>query len=114
MGLAFSWWGVPGVLALVAGVTAAVLALRTAPNRSINRRLAVVLTLDGLFLEARRLEVYRAALEGATLDGVITGKERAILERLRSELGIGAEEARHAEREFPLLENRTPELEGAV
>jgi hypothetical protein len=43
-------------------------------------------------LEIRKLEVYRAALEGALQDGVVTDREQQILARLRRELGISEEE----------------------
>lgn len=45
-------------------------------------------------LEARKLEVYQAALEGALQDGVVTDTEQQILARLRRELEISdAEDA---------------------
>ena len=45
-------------------------------------------------LEARKLDVYQAALEGALQDGVVTEREQQILARLRRELEISeAEEA---------------------
>ncbi|MBI4394016.1 MAG: hypothetical protein HY556_09515 [Euryarchaeota archaeon] len=40
------------------------------------------------YLSFRKLEVYRAALEGAVADGVVTEREREILSRLRDKLGI--------------------------
>lgn len=43
------------------------------------------------YLRARKRTVYRAALEGAVEDGVISEKERDILSRLRRELAIPAE-----------------------
>lgn len=46
----WTWWGVPGTLALLVGVVAAVIALRTAPQRVLNQRLATVLLLDGVFV----------------------------------------------------------------
>lgn len=45
------------------------------------------------YLEARKHEVYRAAVEGALQDGTITDREEAVLARLRSELEIGEDEA---------------------
>jgi hypothetical protein len=45
------------------------------------------------YLEVRRHEVYRAALEGAIQDGVITEKERSILDHLSDSLGISRDEA---------------------
>ncbi len=52
------------------------------------------------YLESRKQEVYRAALEGAIEDGVVTGKERAILDRLREQLEIPAQTAETLEREM--------------
>jgi len=52
------------------------------------------------YLEVRRLEVYRAALEGAFEDGLITDKERSILDRLRDSLGISQVEAVSLEKEL--------------
>lgn len=46
----WNWWAVPGTLTLLVAWTAAVVVYRTAPDRSANRRLAVVLVLDGLFM----------------------------------------------------------------
>ena len=40
------------------------------------------------YLDVRRLEVYRAALEGAVQDGIVTDKEREILDQIRDDLGI--------------------------
>lgn len=50
MELTWSWWGVPGGLAFVISWSAAVFVLRTVPARSVNRRLAVVLLLEGLYV----------------------------------------------------------------
>lgn len=50
MDLAWTWWGVPGTLAFVVAWSAAVLVFRTTPTRSLNRRLTVVLALEGLFV----------------------------------------------------------------
>ncbi len=72
------------------------------------QRLALSIT-DGLmrnvqntteYLDVRRLEVYRAALEGAFEDGLITDKERSILDRLRDSLGISHVEAVALEKEL--------------
>jgi hypothetical protein len=51
------------------------------------------------FRQQRRLEVYRASLESVAADGLVTERERRILETLRTKLGIGAEEAATIERE---------------
>jgi len=45
------------------------------------------------YLDVRRLEVYRAALEGAVQDGIVTDKERGILDQIRDDLGISPGEA---------------------
>jgi hypothetical protein len=52
------------------------------------------------YLGLRRLEVYRAALEGAFKDGLITDKERSILDHLRDNLGISQVEAVALEKEL--------------
>ena len=51
------------------------------------------------YLRARKHQVYRAALEGAVADGVISVRERSILRRLQQELGISEREAARAERD---------------
>lgn len=51
------------------------------------------------YREGRKHDVYRAALEGAMEDGLITQRERAILIRLRHQLGIGERETERLERE---------------
>ncbi len=72
------------------------------------QRLALSIT-DGLmrsvqntteYLNVRRVEVYCAALEGAFEDGLITDKERSILDHLRDSLGISQLEAVALEKEF--------------
>lgn len=45
----WNWWGVPGVLVLVLAWTAAIIALRAGAGRSLNRRLAAVLLLEGVY-----------------------------------------------------------------
>ncbi len=52
------------------------------------------------YLESRKHAVYRAALEGAFEDGVVTRKERAILDRLCEQLGISIGAAETMEREM--------------
>lgn len=47
----------------------------------------------------RKHQVYRAAIEGAIEDGVVSRRERAILSRLREELGLPEAEAVGLERE---------------
>lgn len=48
----------------------------------------------------RKLQVYHAALDGAMQDGEVTVKERAILARLRRELGIADADAEALERDL--------------
>lgn len=50
--LTWTWWGVPGVLAFLAAWAAAATALRIAPNRTLNRRLALLLLLEGIWAGA--------------------------------------------------------------
>jgi len=52
------------------------------------------------YLDVRRLEVYRAALEGAVQDGIVTDKERGILDQIRDDLGISPGEAVALEKEL--------------
>ncbi|HLE96650.1 MAG TPA: hypothetical protein VI997_04700 [Candidatus Thermoplasmatota archaeon] len=48
---------------------------------------------DPDFLGSRKLEVYKAALESAAPDGVVSQRERAVLATLRDKLGIAAGDA---------------------
>ena len=52
------------------------------------------------YLAFRKVEVYRAALESAAQDGVVTEKERAILASLRESLGIDARVADDLQRKL--------------
>lgn len=52
------------------------------------------------YIEGRKLQVYRAALEGVLEDGTTTERERAVLRRLREELGISPEDAAALEHEL--------------
>jgi len=45
----WNWWGVPGLLAFLLGLTCAVAAVWVTPHRRVNRLLAVVLVLEGLY-----------------------------------------------------------------
>ncbi len=72
------------------------------------QRLALHMT-DGLmgsvqntteYLDVRRVEVYRAAVEGSFEDGLVTDKERSMLDHLRDSLGISPGEAIALEKEF--------------
>jgi hypothetical protein len=52
------------------------------------------------YLDARKNSVYRATLEGAVEDGIVTDMERRILDRLREELGISPDDAAAIENEY--------------
>lgn len=52
------------------------------------------------YLAFRKLQVYRAALEGAYEDGEVTARERAMLDRLRAELSIAEGDATEMERDL--------------
>ena len=52
------------------------------------------------YLDARKNAVYRAALEGAVEDRIVTEMERRILDRLREELGISPDDAAAIENEY--------------
>lgn len=47
--------------------------------------------------ERRRQELYRAAVEGAMKDGVVTDRERDILHNLQEELGLARKQAKRVE-----------------
>jgi hypothetical protein len=49
MNLVWTWWGVPGTFGFVAAWCCAIVALRTAPKRELNRRLSLILLLEGTF-----------------------------------------------------------------
>lgn len=53
---------------------------------------------DSEYRLVKKLEVFRAAYEGALEDGVVTDRERTILARLQDQLGITATEALQVER----------------
>ena len=63
------------------------------------------------YLETRKMEVYRAAFEGAVEDGVVTEKERRILTRLRDKLELAEDDAIAVEQSFVLAgaDNVRPE-----
>lgn len=75
---------------------AGLVALAIVPLRRFAHRVAgkAMPAADGSaeYLSRRKLEVYRAAVEGAYEDGEITDKERAMLNRLAAELVIGPHE----------------------
>jgi hypothetical protein len=51
------------------------------------------------YLAQRKHEIYRAAIEDAMRDGVVSAKERALLLRLADNLGLSAEESGRIERD---------------
>src|SRR5262245_7656928 len=48
--LVWTWWALPGILTFVVALAAAFVVLRTAPGRLLNRRLAIVLFLEGVWM----------------------------------------------------------------
>ena len=50
MNIVWSWWGVPGTFGLIAGWCCAIVAFRTAPKKALNRRLSLILLLEGTFV----------------------------------------------------------------
>jgi len=48
--MSFTLWGVPGTLSMLAAWAAAVVIFRTSPDRIVNRRLALLLAVEGLWL----------------------------------------------------------------
>ena len=50
MNIIWSWWGVPGTFGLIAAWCCAIVAFRTAPKRALNRRLSLILLLEGAFV----------------------------------------------------------------
>lgn len=57
--------------------------------------------------DQRRQDVYRAALEGAMTDGIITKAERVILERVRAQLGLAEHDAEALELEVAAAPSTT-------
>lgn len=96
---------VNGTLAGVAAAAAVTLLLR--PLRKMATRVAnaamPAVSDTPEYLDGRRAEVYRAAVESGWSDGNLTQKERMMLDRLRSELGIPEEEAERVERAVKVL-----------
>lgn len=64
---------------------------------SIADRLLPSVDASGDYVEGRKEEVYRNALETFLEDGVISDRERKVLERLRSDLGIDGPRAMEIE-----------------
>ena len=50
--MSWTWWVVPGLTAALVAWAAAAILLRTRPDRSLNRRLAAVLFLEGLWMSS--------------------------------------------------------------
>lgn len=50
MNLTWTWWGLPGAFGFVAAWCCAVVALRTAPKKKLNRRLSLILLLEGSYV----------------------------------------------------------------
>jgi hypothetical protein len=50
MNIVWTWWGVPGAFGVIAAWCCAIVALRTAPKRALNRRLSLILLLEGTFV----------------------------------------------------------------
>jgi hypothetical protein len=102
---------VDDILLGVLAAAACVLALR--PLRRFAERMAnrVMRDVDDSpeYLDARRLEVYRTALEGILEDRIVTPKERRVLVRLREQLGIGEADAARLEEEMAGRPAASPE-----
>lgn len=89
---------------LVAGVLLAMLvAVLLRPAQTVAEQVAAGLMPnvrpDEAYFEQRRLAIFRAALESATIDGQISRDEREMLDRLQSELSLDDELASRLERE---------------
>jgi hypothetical protein len=89
------------IIGLVLAVSLALAATRLErlSKRMLDRVMPGVAKTEA-YLGTRRIELYRAALEGAAQDGVITTREQAILSALRQKLNLTDDEADLAEREF--------------
>ncbi len=72
--------------------------LRVISEKLVNRVMEVEATPE--YVERRRIDVYRTALEGVYEDSVVTEKELRVLARLRESLGISEDEASRLEEEF--------------
>jgi hypothetical protein len=101
---------------IVAGIVIALmvaLLLRPAQNvaeRFVGRLLPGVQP-DETYFEQRRLAIFQAALESATIDGQISVDERDMLTRLQTELGLATEVSARLEREA-LARNRKAHRQG--
>lgn len=88
---------IPGLIA--AGLVVLVLRPIYRVVRRLMERLMPGVERSSTYITTRRAEIYRAALEGAAEDGRVTSAERAILERLREQLGLEDSVARLLETE---------------
>lgn len=90
----------PGYLAGLAGAGVVALALQPIQRgaRAAADRLFPGVEDSAEYRGNRAQALYEAALESATADGIVTARERALLLRLRTELGIAPEAARALER----------------
>jgi uncharacterized membrane protein YebE (DUF533 family) len=86
------------------GLAAGALLFVLAPLQRVAERVADTampgVSTSSEYLSYRKLEVYKATIEGAMEDGAITEKERAMLGRLREKLGISTQDAAALEAEF--------------
>lgn len=88
------WLGVGAAI----GIGVALRSIRRIAERVADRLLPGVAATPE-YVDARKHEVFRATLAGAAGDGVITEKERHVLEVLRREFGISEAAAAAMERE---------------
>lgn len=88
-----------GMVVGAAATTALVLAIRPIERAAARVADAAMPRVDGSaeYDTYRRFEIYRAALEAGYEDMQITARERAVLERLRSELAISDADASRLE-----------------
>lgn len=90
--------------AVLGVVMAGVIVLLLRPLQSVAERVAARIVPGSPAsedaLDARKVDVYRAALEGALQDGVVTEREQEVLRRLRRELEISEAEAARIQREM--------------
>ena len=89
---------------LIAGVLLAMsIAVLLRPAQTVAERIAAGLMpnvrLDNAYFEQRRIAIFRAALESATVDGHVSRDEREMLRRLQSELSLDSELVSRLERE---------------
>jgi hypothetical protein len=91
-----------GLVANLAGAAAVTALSRVAWRlgaRLANKILPAIVETEE-FRQARRVEVYRASLAPVAADGVVTERERRILEAMRDKLGISTDDADRIEVEL--------------